>query len=157
MRDELQIRRYEADDHEAVWNLHNEALNDVGAHLGNGSWDDDLHEIESVYLENGGEFLVGVHNERIVAMGALRRISDKRAGITRMRVAPELQSQGIGQRLLDALHQRATELGYTTLRLDTTIQQVAARNLYERNDYFEVGRGPVGPFECVYYEGRPHA
>lgn len=151
---DLTIRRYEPDDHEAVWTLHNEALNDVGAHLGNGPWDDDLHEIETVYFENGGEFLVGVQDERIVAMGALRRVSEKRASITRMRVSPELQSQGIGQRLLDTLHRRATELGYTTLQLDTTVQQLAARHLYERNGYREVGRGPIGPFECVFYEGR---
>ncbi|MDQ3387615.1 MAG: GNAT family N-acetyltransferase, partial [Actinomycetota bacterium] len=117
MRDEgLHIRRYELDDHEAIWNLRNEALNDVGAHLGNGPWHEDLHDIENVYLENGGEFLVEVQEEKIVAMGALRRVSEERAGITRMRVAPWLQGQGIGQRLLDTLHRRATELGYTTLQ-----------------------------------------
>ena len=151
------IRRYEPGDREAVWNLHNDALNDVGAHLGNGTWDDDLHAIESVYLADGGEFLVGEQDGHLVAMGALRRASGERAGITRMRGAPAFQGRGIGQTLLDALHRRAAELGYATLHLDTTVQQTAARRLYEKNGYREVGRGPVGPFECVYYEGRPGA
>ncbi|CAN5647133.1 hypothetical protein BH24ACT22_BH24ACT22_02630 [soil metagenome] len=155
MRDQdLHIRQYEPDDYEAVWNLHNTALNDVGAHLGNGSWDDDLNHIETIYSENGGEFLVGVQEERLVAIGAIRCISERRASITRMRGAPELQKQGIGQRLLDDLHRRATELDYTKLQLDTTVQQHAARHLYERNGYREVGRGPIGPFEYLYYEGR---
>lgn len=146
------FRRYKPADREAVWNLHNEALHDVGAHLGNGRWDSDLDAIESVYLEDGGEFLVGVLKGEVVAMGALRRDSEGRALITRMRVAPNLQGRGIGQKLLDALHRRAAELGHRTLRLDTTVQQTAAQRLYERNGYRETGRGTVGPFECLYYE-----
>ncbi len=148
----IAIRRYRPGDREAVRNLHDDALNDVGAHLGTGLWDGDLDAVESVYLENGGEFLVGTLEDEIVAMGALRRDADGRAWITRMRVSPRLQGRGIGQALLDALHRRAADLGYETLHLDTTVGQTAARRLYEKNGYRETGRGQVGPFECLYYE-----
>ena len=148
----IAIRRYRPGDREAVRNLHDDALNDVGAHLRTGPWDADLDAIESVYLENGGEFLVGVLGGEVVAMGALRRDPGGRAWITRMRVSPCLQGQGIGQILLDRLHRRADELGYTTLQLDTTVGQIAAQRLYEKNGYRETGRGRVGPFECLYYE-----
>jgi ribosomal protein S18 acetylase RimI-like enzyme len=153
----VSIRRYEPADREAVRNLHDEALNDVGAHLGRGPWDADLDAIESVYLRAGGEFLVGVLEGRVVAMGALRLDSDGRAWITRMRVSPRLQGQGIGQTLLDSLHRRAAELGYKTLHLDTTVQQTAAQRLYEKNGYRQTGRGTVGPFECLYYERKSGA
>ena len=43
----MEVRRYRAGDHDAVWDLHNVALNEVGAHMGNGPWDDDLHHIEA--------------------------------------------------------------------------------------------------------------
>ncbi len=148
----IAIRRYRPGDREAVRNLHDDALNDVGAHLGTGPWDADLDAIECVYLENGGEFLVGVLGGEVVAMGALRRDPGGRAWITRMRVSPRLQGQGIGQTLLDALHRRAEALGYESLHLDTTVGQTAARRLYEKNGYRETGRGQVGPFECLYYE-----
>ena len=148
----LRIRRYGPGDREAVWRLHNEALDEVGAHLGNGPWDDDLHEIEAAYLEAGGEFLVGVLDGRVVAMGALRRISPGEAEVKRMRVEPALQGRGHGQALLDALHRRAAELGCSTLRLDTALRQRAARSLYERNGYREVRRGRIGSFDCVFYE-----
>ena len=148
----LTLRRYTPADHEAVRKLHDDALHDVGAHLGSGPWDEDLDAIEAVYLDDGGEFLVGTLEGGVVAMGALRRTSDGRAQITRMRVAPGLQGRGIGQRLLDALHRRASELGYETLRLDTTVQQAAAQRLYEKNGYKEIGRGTVGPFRCLLYE-----
>jgi len=146
------IRRYGPADREAVRNLHDDALRDVGAHLEDGGWDSDLDAIESVYLKGGGEFLVGTLEDQIVAMGALRRDPEGRAWITRMRVSPRLQGRGIGQALLDRLHRRAAELGYETLHLDTTVGQTAAQRLYERNGYRETGRGRVGPFECLYYE-----
>ena len=148
----LRIRRYEPEDREAVWRLHNEALDEVGAHLGNGPWDDNLHCIEAAYLEAGGEFLVGVLGRRVVAMGALRRVSSEVAEVKRMRVEPALQGRGHGQALLDALHRRAVEIGYSTLRLDTAVRQRAARSLYERNGYQESRRGRIGQFDCVFYE-----
>jgi GNAT superfamily N-acetyltransferase len=69
-----------------------------------------------------------------------------------MRVRPGLQGRGYGQVILDALHRRAAELGYSSLHLDTTVQQRVARGLYLKNGYREVGRGSVGPFWCVFYE-----
>ncbi len=153
----IAIRRYRSGDREAVRNLHDAALNDVGAHLGTGPWDADLDAVESVYLEGGGEFLVGVLVGEVVGMGALRRDPAWRAWITRMRVSPRLQGQGIGQNFLDRLHRRAEELGYTTLHPDTTVGQVAAQRLYEKNGYRQTDRGPVGPFECLYYERKSGA
>jgi GNAT superfamily N-acetyltransferase len=132
--------------------LHDEALNEVGAHLGAGPWDDDLDDIEGVYLESGGEFLVGELEGEVVAMGAIRRISPDAAEVKRMRVRPGLQGRGYGHAMLDSLHRRAARIGYTTLHLDTTVQQWAARGLYLKNGYREVGRGGVGPFDCIYYE-----
>jgi ribosomal protein S18 acetylase RimI-like enzyme len=148
----LHIRRYEPEDKRAVRRLHDDALNEVGAHLGSGPWDEDLDEIEGMYVEAGGEFLVGTLGKEIVAMGALRRISPNAAEVTRVRVKPALQGRGYGQTLLDALHDRAAELGYSTLQLDTTVQQRAARRLYLKNGYREVGRGRIGPFDCILYE-----
>jgi GNAT superfamily N-acetyltransferase len=148
----LHIRRYDPGDKRAVRRLHDDALNEVGAHLGSGSWDDDLDEIESVYLDSGGEFLVGVLNGEIVAMGALMRTSTEKAELKRMRVRPGLQGCGYGQVLLDALHRRAAWLGFSTLRLDTTVQQLAAQRLYLKNGYIEAGRGVIGPFDCIFYE-----
>ena len=148
----LRIRRYEPGDRRAVRRLHDDALNEVGAHLGTGPWDDDLDEIETFYLDEGGEFLVGVVGGEVVAMGALRQISPEWAELKRMRVRPGLQGRGYGQAMLDALHRRASDLGYSRLRLDTTVQQRGAQRLYLKNGYREAGRGVVGPFDCIFYE-----
>ena len=63
----LHVRRYAPKDKRAVRRLHDDALNEVGAHLGSGPWDDDLDDIENVYLDSGGEFLVGILDGKIVS------------------------------------------------------------------------------------------
>ncbi|MDP9359338.1 MAG: GNAT family N-acetyltransferase [Chloroflexota bacterium] len=150
----LRIRRYEAPDHDAVWALHNLALEQVGAHAGNGPWDEDLHRIEDAYLRDGGEFLVGVHGERIVAMGAFRRTGPDRAEIKRMRVHPHVQRQGFGRAILAELERRASSAGYRTLQLDTTAGQVGAQHLYRRHGFQETGRTVRGAFDTVLFEKR---
>lgn len=149
--DTIQIRRYEPADHPAVMRLHEAALRDVGAYVEEEGWDEDLRDIEAYYLKDG-EFLVGIYDGRLVAMGAFRRTEGGRAEIKRMRVETGLQGRGFGQAILSALEERAAEKGYTTLSLDTTVQQEPARRLYARNGYREAGRGKMWGFDCVFYE-----
>ncbi len=148
----MKIRRYRSADHDAVWELHNVALLHTGAHAGNGPWDDDLHRVEAEYIATGGEFFVGTASGRIVAMGALLRHSADRASIRRMRVHPDVQRRGLGSQMLSALEQRAAELGFQILTLETTVQQVPAIQLYSRSGYEEVGRSSKAGFKVVEFQ-----
>jgi ribosomal protein S18 acetylase RimI-like enzyme len=134
------LRSYTSADQEAVEHLHVSAIQQTGAYLGRGPWDDDVYAIEEAYLKNGGEFLIGEFDGLFVAMGALKRTSPERAEIKRMRVSPEYQGRGYGQRMLEELEARARALGYQTLHLDTSILQIPAQKLYEKNGFHEVGR-----------------
>lgn len=149
---ELYIRRYRPDDSDDVWRLHNLALADTGTHPGNGPWDGDLHDVNGAYLSAGGEFLVGLIDGELVAMGALHITSDERAEIKRMRVHPEFQRQGFGRAILQALEQCAAKLGYSVVHLDTTVGQIAAQGLYEQSGYTRRRQERVGAFELVYFE-----
>ena len=120
--------------------------------MGKGPWDDDLNNVKDDYLKKGGEFFVGTQAGRIVAMGALKRLSATCAEIKRMRVHPDYQRRGFGQAILEALEARAAESGYDTLQLDTTVQPIAARSLYIENKYAETGRRKVGDFDVIVYE-----
>jgi len=136
----LTLRRYTCADQEAVEHLHVFALQQAGAYLGRGRWDDDIYAIKEVYLKNQGAFLIGECEGLVVAMGALKRTSPERAEIKRMRVHPEYQGRGYGQLILDELEAHARALGYQTLHLDTSILQLPAQRLYEKNGFREVGR-----------------
>jgi len=145
------LRRYQSSDQEAVSELHNSALAPTGAHGGNGPWDDDLRQIEDIYLQDG-EFIVGLIDNKIVAMGALRRSSVARAEIKRMRVHPDHQGKGYGQQILAHLEERARDSGYTVLHLDTTDKQEVAQKLYLKNGYQEVARKPWRDLTMIFYE-----
>lgn len=155
------LRRYTSADQEVVEHLHVSAIQQTGAYLGRGPWDDDVYTIEEAYLKNGGEFLIGECDGLVVAMGALKHTSPVRAEIKRMRVAPEYQGRGYGQLILEELEARAHALGYQILHLDTSILQIPAQRLYEKNGYREVGRdkyqqevgrGAYQQLEVILYE-----
>ncbi len=146
------LRRYEPADRAAVKYLHVHAIQQAGAYLGRGPWDDDVYAIEEVYLKNRGEFLIGECDGLFVAMGALKRTSPERAEIKRMRVHPDYQGRGYGQLILDELEARARALGYQILHLDTSILQIPAQRLYEKNGFREVGRDIYQDLEVILYE-----
>lgn len=150
----LRLRRYTGADAAAVWTLHNNSLSLVDAHGGNGAWDEDLQNIQEVYLDGGGEFLLGEADGRLVAMGALLRAGPSTGEIKRMRVDPNYQRQGFGRRILDELEARARELGYRRLRLDTTTGQTAAQALYAESGFTKIGTGRMGRFELIIFEKR---
>lgn len=148
----LTLRRYTSADQEAVEYLHVYVIQQTGAYLGRGPWDNDIYAIEEAYLKNQGEFLIGECDGLIVAMGALRRTSLERAEIKRMRVHPDYQGRGYGQLILNELEARARALGYQVLHLDTSILQVPAQRLYEKNGFREVGRATYQQLEVILYE-----
>ena len=148
----LTIRRYQPEDHEAVVSLHLRALRAVGAdrHCP----DEDLDDIEGVYIAAGGDFLVGLEDGRLVAMGGLMPMSEGRAMLRRLRVEPDRQGRGYGRAMLRARIERARDLGFTTLELDTTSVQLAALALFRAEGFTEVGRSAPDDMgrTTVYFE-----
>jgi hypothetical protein len=89
----LKIDRFQRKYFKEVYDLHVEALKSINAYAGEGPWDDDLYDIEKHYLQNRGEFLIGFSDGKLIAMGALKRIDDRTAEITRMRVRPGIKEK----------------------------------------------------------------
>jgi ribosomal protein S18 acetylase RimI-like enzyme len=139
----VQLRRYEWQDGDAVRDLHRRALATSDADLGPGPWDDDLADVQRVYLDSGGDFVVAVDDGRVLGMGAFRPVDTVVAEIKRMRVDPDHQRRGIGRAILGDLERRARAAGFRRLVLDTTTNQTAALSLYRSAGYRETGRGVV--------------
>jgi ribosomal protein S18 acetylase RimI-like enzyme len=151
----LELRWYEEGDAASVWRLHDQGLHQMGVHAGDGPWDDDLQSVGATYLSDGGEFVVGVLAGEVVAMGALRRVSATLAEVKRMRVDARFQRRGFGRAVLGRLEARAREREYRTLRLDTTVRQVPAQELYRGEGYVEVERGRDHTGEAmIFFEKR---
>lgn len=136
----LVIRQYQSSDKEEVFKLHVRALKNEDAYLYIGKWEKDFDDIEGIYLRNRGEFLVGTINNRIVAMGGLRKKTEDVVELRRMRVDPEFQRRGFGRMILDSLEKRAKELEYKVIEVQTTIKQIPAQKFYIKNGYTEARR-----------------
>jgi GNAT superfamily N-acetyltransferase len=156
----LSIRRYQSEDIEVVKALHYAGVRQIIAYTDTDfdlsgvepGIDSDIDDIENIYLNNNGEFLIGIYEMNIVAIGALKKVSEKRCEIARMRVHLDYQRRGFGQTILRKLMNTAVKLWYTELCLDTLPQNIPARKMYEKNGFLCTGQKKIGPFDLVIYE-----
>jgi len=89
--------------------------------------------------------------------GVAWRHEKENAGIVhRLMVRPEFQRQGLAQRMIEHVEEKARRLGYTSIRLDAYIGNPVALRLYEKLGYSFVGtiRLQKRVFRC-YEKGLP--
>lgn len=168
--DRVRLRRFDPsrDDPAALHALHKRALRDAGTNPEDVPGTEDLDDIPGTYLD-GGEFLVGIEDGDLVAMGGFRPAIDLPPGghegfeagaadpaaaveLFRIAVAPELQGRGLGTAVLDELERRAADEGFAWVVLTTAARQRAGVELYRSRDYREVGRRQEGAYELVRFE-----
>ena len=147
----MRLIRYHDDYREPMLALHRSAL--VGIPLGMSQQEDeaDLVAIEQVYLRDGGEFLLGFINERLVAMGGFKRLTDTSAELRRMRIKRDLQGRGYGTQLLRELERLAFQSGIRTLCLDAARRRPLTLEFYRKHGYQVTGRGFYGEVETVQF------
>ncbi len=133
----LEIRQYHGTDFRAVLALYNASQNSVFAIEPNNS---DLRHPEATYIESGGEFLVGVIHNRIVATVACRPVTSRIVQVQRFHVAAVDAPEVIGEKILTAIAGRAADLRYDTLRVVVRLTEIASLRLYERCGFEETVR-----------------
>jgi GNAT superfamily N-acetyltransferase len=72
----------------------------------------------------------------------MRRIREDTGEIKRMYVRPDYRRRGIGLALLEALIAEARQIGYPTIRLDSTRFMKAAHALYRSLGFREIDPYP---------------
>jgi GNAT superfamily N-acetyltransferase len=97
------------------------------------------------FLPPTGAFLLAVEDEQVVGCIGLRRLSADEGELKRMWVRPSRRRLGIGAMLLTAAEQRAFDLGYRRLLLDTHESLIAAIHFYTNRDYLPVPRFNENP------------
>jgi ribosomal protein S18 acetylase RimI-like enzyme len=113
----------------------------------------DLADIAGCFLDQGGEFLVAELDGHLVGMGGFRPSGQGRAEVLRVRVHPATRRRGVGRALMEALQDRARQLGIRELHLDTATNQPEAMAFYAGLGYREVGHEhqPGWSWTLVYY------
>jgi GNAT superfamily N-acetyltransferase len=150
----LQIRRYRPGDNKVV-----RELNDAGVAQMDlpvdirtvPNIDSDFDDIEGVYINNHGDFIVGLQDGEIVAMGAFKKRTPECAEFKRLRIRPDCQRKGYGEVIMHKLAELAAEMGYTEGFLDTLTTNIRAQQLFEKLGWVKSGGGEIGPFDLYYY------
>ncbi len=148
----VKFRQYRDSDKDAVWQLHVDGLNQTGSFIFDPKLDSDFKNIKNIYTENRGAFFITLIDDIVVGMGALKKVDFDIAEIKRMRVDIKYQRKGIGSMILEKLIERAKELDYKKLILDTSERQEAAIRLYEKYGFREYDRKKFGKNETIFYE-----
>jgi GNAT superfamily N-acetyltransferase len=97
-----------------------------------------------------GAFLLGYADGELIGCAGLRRRSDQVVELKRMYVRLAHRRRGHAKRLLTAVEDRAREMGYRQLVLETGLEQPEAIALYE-----SAGYTAVPPFG--YYQDEPNS
>jgi ribosomal protein S18 acetylase RimI-like enzyme len=134
-RQTLTIRPYRGGDHDTVVALNAYGLAAAGVPADVDVYAGDLDDVSTTYLTGRSTLLVGEHDGRVVAMGALREVDDLTCEITRMRVAPDAQGRGYGRAILQALEAEAVQRGFSRAVLLTGPDQHPAIDLYQGSGY----------------------
>ena len=85
-----------------------------------------------------GAMLVAWQDGVPIGCGAIRPLTPSLAEVKRMYVAPPMRQRGVGRLILQALVDKARQLSYQTICLETGIRQPEAMRLYESAGFHRV-------------------
>ena len=125
----LRIAPFQPDDQVAVKTLILAGLVEHWGYL-DPAKNPDLDDIQTYYAQ--ATFLVAWLGDHMVGTGALVPRSTEAAEIVRMSVAAEVRRQGIGRMILYHLGERARQLGFRRLILETTAAWQDVIKFYQR-------------------------
>ena len=101
----------------------------------------DVDDVQRVYFENGGTFLVLTDYEKIIGTGAIRRIDEETCELKRLWLLFEYQGRGLGYRMVQELLMFARAAGYRCIRLETDrTYQNRAYSFYKRIGFYDIPR-----------------
>jgi GNAT superfamily N-acetyltransferase len=114
-----------------------------------GGSDEEKHVTLDELLPPKGLYLVARVDEHLVGGVGLRPISDPSlnvAEVKRLWVRPDYRRQGVGIALMNEVEERARQLGYARLYLESGYAQPEALELYRSSGWETVEEYPPGAF-----------
>jgi putative acetyltransferase len=120
----------------------------VAAYFDQAAWQAELDTLPGAYAATeGGALLVAWDHGSALGCVALRPLDDESCEMKRMYVEDAGRGRGVGRALGEAIVQRARDLDYSAICLDTSVEQHEAIGLYRS----------LGFEECEPYHELPEA
>jgi GNAT superfamily N-acetyltransferase len=135
---DVEIREARPRELDAVRALVEEYIRSLGIDLSFQEVDAELADLATAYAPPRGRILVAVAGGALAGCVALRPLDDRDCEMKRLYVGPEHRGTGLGKRLAVAIIDKARELGYARIRIDTLPQMRTARKLYAELGFREI-------------------
>ena len=101
--------------------------------------DQDITDIETNYLDRGGIFEVIENDEgKIVGTVGLYPLDETTIELRKMYFASEIRGRGLGKKLLREMIEKARNLGYLRVHLETASVLKQAVHIYEKAGFTRV-------------------
>jgi ribosomal protein S18 acetylase RimI-like enzyme len=127
----------------------------LGFDLGFQNFEDELATLPGQYAAPEGALLLAWIDGHLAGCGALRPLRDvdypNACEMKRLFVRRAFRRFGLGRALAQALIDRATQAGYSTMLLDTMDDMEAARGLYETLGFVEIPPYYFNPVPGAHY------
>jgi len=112
-------------------NRHLEDVDLINEYFDPKDFEKELASLPGKYSMPEGRLLLAIYNDQPAGCVALKKIDDHSCEMKRMFVYPEFQGKGIGYALAKVIIDEARKIGYSTMKLDTSIRQIEAQKLYQ--------------------------
>ncbi|HSM72715.1 MAG TPA: GNAT family N-acetyltransferase [Anaerolineales bacterium] len=99
--------------------------------------EEDMQHLDN-FMPPGGRLLLCESEEQPAGIACLKELIPNIGEIKRMYVRPEHRNRGLGQALIDRLLMEAKQIGYDTVRLDSTRFMKNAHRMYQRAGFKEI-------------------
>ncbi|QPF72008.1 GNAT family N-acetyltransferase [Roseateles sp. DAIF2] len=123
--------------------------------LGFQNFETELQQLPGDYAPPTGLMLLALVDGAVAGCGAFRPLPDadypNACEMKRLFVRPAFRRFGLGRTLAQALMDRATQAGYSSMLLDTLDDMEAARGLYESLGFEEVPPFYFNPVPGAHY------
>jgi N-acetylglutamate synthase-like GNAT family acetyltransferase len=130
---EIIIRSATNADCERVQNLVFGVLSEYGLEPDLNGTDKDIADIEAHYITRGGIFeLIENESGELLGTCGLYPMNDETVELRKMYFAKLLRGQGFGKKTLQRMIEKARELGYRKIYLETAVILKEAVHLYEK-------------------------
>ena len=110
---------------------HSEDIGLINEYFDPKDFENELQSLPGKYAMPDGRLLLAFYNNEPAGCVALRKIDTGSCEMKRMFVYPKFHGKGIGYALAGAIINEARNIGYSSMKLDTSWRQVEAQTLYQ--------------------------
>jgi putative acetyltransferase len=107
-------------------------------------FEEELSTLPAKYAMPRGRLLLAFYDDQPAGCIALHELDAQNCEMKRLFVYEQFHGKGIGYLLAKAIIEEARSIGYTSMKLDTSIRQTEALRLYD-----QLGFRKTGPYYAV--------